>query len=140
MLQKKCKISIPKNKILEQNNLLLNLVRASGFYFSKIDTKIIDNNNNSVDIIYDFNLGNRAIIKKINFQGDKILKDKLRNVINSEEGRFWKFLTSNKYLDERKIKIDEALLRKYYQQKGYFNVKIKFSYAKNIINEYFELF
>ena len=129
-----------KNKILEQNNLLLNLVRASGFYFSKIDTKIIDNNNNSVDIIYDFNLGNRAIIKKINFQGDKIFKDnKLRNVINSEEGRFWKFLTSNKYLDERKIKIDEALLRKYYQQKGYFNVKIKSSYAKNINNEYFEL-
>ncbi len=129
-----------KNKILEQNNLLLNLVRASGFYFSKIDIKIIDNNNNSVDIVYDFNLGKRAIIKKINFQGDKIFKDnKLRNVINSEEGRFWKFLTSKKYLDERKIKIDEALLRKYYQQKGYYNVKIKSSYAKNINNEYFEL-
>ena len=129
-----------KNKILEQNNLLLNIVRASGFYFSEIDTKIIDNKDNSVDIIYDFNLNKRAIIKKISFQGDKIFKDsKLRNVIKSEEGRFWKFITSNKYLDERKIKIDELLLRQYYQKKGYYNVNIKSSYAKNINNEYFEL-
>ena len=129
-----------KSKILEQNNLLLNIVRASGFYFSEIDTKIVDNEDNSVDIIYDFNLNKRAIIKKISFQGDKIFKEsKLRNVIKSEEGRFWKFITSNKYLDERKIKIDEVLLKQYYQRKGYYNVNIKSSYAKNINNEYFEL-
>ena len=129
-----------KNKILEQNNLLLNIVRASGFYFAEIDTKIIDNKDNSVEIIYNFNLGKRAIIKKIAFQGNKIFKDsKLRNVIKSEEGRFWKFITSDKYLDERKIKNDEFLLKKYYQRKGYFNVNIKSSYAKNIDNQYFEL-
>ncbi len=129
-----------KNKILEQNNLLLNIVRASGFYFADIDTKIIDNEDNSVEIIYNFKLSKRAIIKKIIFQGDKIFKDsKLRNVIKSEEGRFWKFITSDKYLDERKIKNDESLLKKYYKSKGYFNVKIKSSYAKNVNNQYFEL-
>ncbi len=129
-----------KNKVLEQNNLLLNIVRASGYYFADIETNIIDNKNNSVNIIYNFNLGNKAIIKKINFQGNKIFKDsKLRNVIRSEEGKFWKFITSNKYLDERKIKTDEVLLKNYYQRKGYYNVNIKSSYAKNIDNEYFEL-
>tara|TARA_Y200000002_G_scaffold373975_1_gene373959 strand:- start:1949 stop:4207 length:2259 start_codon:yes stop_codon:yes gene_type:complete len=129
-----------KNNIIDQNNLLLNIVRASGYYFAKIDTKIIDNKDNSVEIIYNFNLGKRAIIKKINFQGNKIFRDsKLRNVIKSEEGSFWKFITSNKYLDERKIKNDEILLRKYYQRKGYYNVNIKSSYAKNINNQYFEL-
>ena len=129
-----------KNKTLEQNNLLLNIVRASGFYFAELETSILDNEDNSVDIIYNFSLGSRAIIKKINFQGDKKFKDsKLRNVIKSEEGRFWKFITSDKYLDERKIKNDEILLKRYYQQKGYYNVKIKSSYAKNINNQYFEL-
>ena len=129
-----------KNNILAQNNLLLNVVRASGFYFAEIDTKIIDNGNNSVDIIYNFNLGKKAIIKQIIFQGDKIFRDnKLRNIIKSEEGRFWKILTSNKYLDERKIKNDEILLKRYYKKKGYFNVNIKSSYAKNINNQYFQL-
>ena len=109
-----------KSNIIEQNNLLYNIVRASGFYFAEIETNIIDNKDNSVNIIYNFKLGSRAIIKKINFQGDKVFKDsKLRNVIKSEEGRFWKFITSNKYLDESKIKNDEILLKDFYQRKGF---------------------
>ena len=129
-----------KNKVIEQKNLLLNIVRTTGYYFADIETNVIDNKNNSVDIIYDFNLGKRAIIKKINFQGNKIFRDsKLRNVIKSEEGRFWKFITSDKYLDEAKIKNDEKFLKNYYKNKGYFNVIIKSSYAKNINNEFFEL-
>ncbi len=129
-----------KNNILNQNNLLLNIVRGTGYYFAELDTKVIDNQNNSVDIIYNFNLGERAIIKKINFQGKKVFSDsKLRNIIRSEEGKFWKFITSNKYLDELKIKQDENRLKKYYQKKGYYNVSVKSSYAKNINNEFFEL-
>ena len=129
-----------KNNIIDQNNLLLNIIRATGFFFAELDTKIVDNQNNSVDIVYNFNLGDRAIIKKINFHGNKIFRDsKLRNVIKSEEGRIWKFLTSDKYLDEVKIKNDENMLKNYYQQKGYYNVNIKSSYAKNINNQYFEL-
>ena len=129
-----------KNNVQNQNNLLLNIVRGTGYYFAKIDTSVIDNRNNSVDVIYNFDLGERAMIKKINFQGDKVFSDsKLRNVIKSEESRFWKFITSNKYLDEFKIKQDERRLKKYYQRKGYYNVKIKSSYAKNIDNKFFEL-
>ena len=129
-----------KNKILNQNNLLLNIVRGTGYYFAELDTKVVDNQNNSVDIIYNFNLGERAIIKKINFQGKKVFSDsKLRNIIRSEEGRFWKFITSNKYLDELKIKQDEKRLKQYYQRKGYYNVNVKSSYAKNINNKFFEL-
>ncbi len=54
------------NKIKDQKNLLINSLRNSGFYFVKINTKVINNKNNSVDIIYIFDLGERAIIKKIN--------------------------------------------------------------------------
>jgi len=129
-----------KNNIQNQNNLLLNIVRGTGYYFAELDTKVIDNQNNSVDIIYNFILGERAIIKKINFQGNKVFSDsKLRNIIRSEEGKFWKFITSNKYLDELKIKQDEKRLKKYYQKKGYYNVNVKASYAKNVNNEFFEL-
>ena len=128
------------SKSKEEGNLLLNIVRSSGFYFSEIETKIINNDNNSVDLIYSFNLGSRAIIKNINFQGNKVFKDsKLRNVIKSEEGKFWKFLTTDKYLDEQKIKLDEKLIEKYYINKGYYNVNVKSSYAKNIDNKFFEL-
>ena len=129
-----------ESNIKKERNLLLNIVRASGFYFSKLKTNIRQNENNSVDIIYNFDLGERAIIKNINFQGNKVFKDsKLRNIIKSEEGKFWKFLTSDKYLDEQKIKIDENRLKDYYKNKGYYKVNVKSSYAKNINNKFFEL-
>ena len=51
-------------------------------------------------------------------------KSHIINVIKSEEGKFWKFLTQNKYLDERKIKIDENRLNEFYKNKGYYNVNI----------------
>ncbi len=129
-----------KNKIKEQRDLLINIVRNYGFYFANLETNLINNKNNSVDILFNFNLGERAIIKKINFNGKKIFRDnKLRNIIKSEEGKIWKFLTSNKYLNERRIKNDEDLLKKYYRNKGFYNVVVKSSYAKNIDNKYFEL-
>ena len=129
-----------KENVNKQRNLLINIIRANGFYFAEVNTNIIENNKNSLNIIYDFKLGKRAIIKKVNFQGNKIFRDsKLRNIINSEEGRFWKFITSDKYLDERKIKNDELLLKNFFQNRGYYEANVKSSYAKNINNEYFEL-
>ena len=95
-----------------------------------METNIIDNKDNTVNIIYEFNLGNKAIIKRIVFQGDKKFKDtKLRNVIRSEEGKFWKFITSNKYLDERKLKMMKIYL-KILPEKGYYNVNVKSSCKK----------
>ena len=46
-----------RNNVESEKNLLLNFVRSSGFYFSEIEAKIIDNKNNSIDLIYNFNLG-----------------------------------------------------------------------------------
>ena len=138
--KKKEKYPFLKNQIKDQKNFLLNIVRSTGFYFAKIETLIIDNKNNSVDVLYKFDLGTRAKIKKIVFQGDKIFRDsKLRNIIKSEEGKFWKFLSSDKFLNERKIQNDENLLKDFYKNKGFYNVKIKSSYVKNVDNKFFEL-
>ena len=75
-----------ENNISNQKNLLINIVRNTGFYFAEIETKVEDNNNNTVNIIYNFNLGNRAKISEIKFIGNKIFKNsKLRKLIISEE-------------------------------------------------------
>ena len=128
------------HRIIEQKNLLTNIIRSNGFYFAKIDTKIKNNINNSVDIIYDFKLGERAKIEKINFIGNKIFKNsKLRNIIVSEENKPWKFITKNKYLDKNRIELDKNLLTNYYKNKGYYKVIIKSSSAKVVNNDFFEL-
>ncbi len=120
-----------ENKINDQKNTLINIIRNSGFYFAEIETIIEDNNNNSVNIIHNFELGERAKISEIKFIGNKIFKNnKLRNIIISEVSKPWKFITSNKYLNEGRIKLDVNLLENYFRNKGYYNVAVKSSSAK----------
>ncbi len=129
-----------ENNISNQKNLLINIVRNTGFYFAEIETKVEDNNNNTVNIIYNFNLGNRAKISEIKFIGNKIFKNsKLRKLIISEESKPWKFLTQNKFLNEKTVEIDVNLLQNYFKNKGYYNVLIKSSSAKVIDKNNFVL-
>ena len=111
-----------------------------GYYFVKVDTKIIENENNTVDLIYDIDLGKKTKISKIKFLGDKIYKDrKLHSVITSEESKFWKLISKNKYLNEERISLDTRLLSNFYKNKCYYNVKINNSYVNFLNNESFEL-
>ena len=123
-----------ENKINEQVILLKNILRSYGYYFVKLETKINKNSNNTVDLIYNFELGEIAKIKKINFIGNKVFRDNtLRNIIISEENKFWKFITQNKLLDNSRIKADVSRLNNFYKNRGYFNVNIKSTTA--IIND-----
>ena len=129
-----------KNSIRDQKNLFLNILQSIGYYFAEINTQIKNNQNNSVNIIYNIELGERAKIKKIKFIGKKIFKDnKLRNVIVSEEAKPWKFITRNKFLDKNRIKLDLNLLKNFYRNKGYYDINIKTSSARIINEDFFEL-
>ena len=107
-------------------NKIISFLKYSGFYFSKVEIDLKKNDNNTVDLIYNIELGEKALIKNINFTGDKIFKDKfLKNIIISEEAKFWKFLSSKKFLDEKRIELDTRLLKNFYLNKGYYNVNIE---------------
>ncbi len=127
------KYPLIESKIKEQVNLLKNILKSYGYYFVKLETSFINNNNNTVDLIYNFDLGEIAKIKKINFIGNKIFSDgTLRNVIVSEETKFWKFITRNKYLDSNRINTDVLKLKRFYKNRGYYRVQVKSTTA--IIN------
>ena len=126
------------------NEILLNsdkeMLRSSlkdfGYYFSKIDIEISDLGDKKLDLIFNIELGNKAKIKKISFIGDKKFKDgKLKSLIVSEEYKFWKFISGKKYLNENIIKFDERLLKNFYLNKGFYDVKINSSFAKLLNND-----
>ena len=115
-----------ENKINEQVRLINNILKSNGYYFVDIKTSIKKNENNTVNLTYDVELGEIAKIKKINFIGDKRFRDNsLRNVIISEESKFWKFITNNKFLDTNRISADVSRLENYYKNRGYYNAIIK---------------
>ena len=78
---------------------ILNSLKNLGYYFSEVEIIKTDLENKKIDLTYEIKLGDKAKIKKITFIGDKKFKDrKLRNIIISEEYKFWKFISGKKYL------------------------------------------
>ncbi len=101
------KSSFIKNRVKNDEEKIINILRTNGYYFSKVTPKIKKNDNNTVDLIFEIDLGDKAYIKKITFIGNKKIKEnKLKKVIISEEAKFWKFVSSRKFLDLNRIKLD----------------------------------
>ena len=111
-------------------NKIENSLNSAGYYFNKVDVTLKTNSNETVDLIYNIDLGEKALIKNIIFTGDKYYKDKkLKNIIVSEESKFWKFISNKKYLNPNQIDLDLRLLENFYLNKGFYNVQIKNSSA-----------
>ena len=139
-IQLKEKSSFLESIAKSDEKMIANILRSNGYYFADVNSKIKSNSNNTVDLIYDVILGEKALITKIKFIGDKKIKDrKLRSVIVSEEAKFWKFISRTKYLDINRIKFDEKLLTNYYKNIGYFNISVESSSAQIIDKSNFEL-
>ena len=111
-----------------------------GYYFSEVNAFLEELGDNKVNVVYKIDLGKKAKIKKIKFVGDKKFKEKtLKNIIASEEYKFWKFISGKKFLNKNLIEFDRKLLTNFYLNKGYYDVKVNSSYATLIDEESFEL-
>lgn len=116
------------------------ILKNSGYYFSSVTDQIIENENNTVNIIYNIEIGEKAYIKSIEFIGNKYFKDRiLRNIIVSEEAKFWKFITNRKFINPENIELDKRLLKNYYLNKGFYQVEINDSLVEFTSNNDFKL-
>lgn len=107
-------------------NLIKDFYRSLGFYFVKIDAEIAKLEQNRINISYSIDKGDKAKITKINFLGDKKIREKkLRDVVTSQEAKFWKIISRNVYLSKERIELDKRLLKNYYRNKGYYEVNVQ---------------
>ena len=124
----------------KEQERILNQIKELGYYNSKIETTLETLDENLVNINFNIKLGDKSKIKKITFIGNKVFKDsKLKRLIASSEYKFWKIISGRKYLNENLIKLDERLLKNYYLNNGYYNVKINSSFAKLVKENEFEV-
>jgi outer membrane protein insertion porin family len=126
--------------IKKDETAILNYLKDSGYYFSNITSFYKDLADNKIDLYYNIELGQKAKISKISFIGDKKFKDStLRNIILSEEYKFWKLISGKKYLNESLINYDKRLLNNFYKNKGFFNILIESSFANYLGDDKFEI-
>ena len=130
-LQLKERGSFIESNLLEDINLIKKIYGSMGFNFTTVETKIEKFDESRINLIYLLEKGKKTNINKIYFTGDKKIKDKrLRDIIASEEAKFWKFLSKNIYLSKNTIELDKRLLTSYYKSLGYYDVQVLSSNAE----------
>ena len=125
LLQLQEKDSFIENKIAEDINQIKKIYASMGFNFVNVEAKIEKFGDTRVNVVYFLEKGEKTNISKINFIGDKKIKEKrLRDIIVSEEKKFWKFLSRNTFLNPINVELDKRLLINYYKSLGYYDVQV----------------
>ena len=131
IISSKEKNSFIKNNLNKDINLIKKLYSSLGYKFSQVETKVRNIDENNVDLAINIDKGEITRISKIFFTGDKKIKDKrLRDIIASEEDKFWKVISRNTRFNENQIELDKRLLINYYKNLGYYDVKVTSSSAE----------
>ncbi len=104
---------------------ILSLYAKRGYYDATVEPKIIRLNQNRVDVVFQINDGSATLVSKIVFNGNKdFSEDRLSEVINSREARWWRFLSTSDQYDPERLAYDRELLRRFYLKNGYADIQI----------------
>ncbi len=114
-----------KSLIADDEIIIKKLYSSLGFNFLEIKSKVESFPKKRVNVYFEIEKGEKTKISKINFKGDRKIRDRrLRDIITSQEAKFWKVLTRNINLNSQNIELDKRLLTNYYKSIGYYDVKV----------------
>ena len=114
-----------KQLIQHEVQRLLAIYRAKGYFGAKIYPKIIKQDQNRVDVIFEIEEGDPAKIASINFVGNNDFSSwQLESVITTKESIWWKFFSTDDIYDPDKLEMDRDKLRKFYLNRGYVDFRI----------------
>ena len=125
------KSSFIKSNLVKDVDIIKKLYSSAGYNFVRVETKVNRINDEKFDLMIEIDRGNKTKISSIKFIGDKKIKDKkLRDIVASEEDRFWKFISRNTNFNQRLIDLDIRLLKNFYKSIGYYDVTISSNSAE----------
>jgi len=120
-----------KTKLQSDVKRILDIYRRGGRYSAQINPKIIQLDQNRVDLVYEINEGPVAKVQKVSFIGNENFEtSKLVKVIRTEETRWYKFLSSDDKYDPERLQYDQELLRKFYTSEGFADFQVKSAIAE----------
>jgi outer membrane protein insertion porin family len=104
---------------------ILDLYARRGRFAAVVEPKIIEIDQNRVDLVFEISEGPTALVARINFVGNTGFSDsRLREVIATKEQAFYRLLSTSDSYDPQRLAFDRELLRRYYLRNGYPDVQI----------------
>jgi outer membrane protein insertion porin family len=119
-VQLRSRLVFTRTKAQQDVQRILDIYRRSGRFAVTVEPKVIQLEQNRVNLVFEIDEGPLTTIKAINFVGNTAFSDSdLEDEIASEEYSFWNFLTTTDTYDPDRLAFDRDLLRRFYRNEGY---------------------
>ncbi len=104
---------------------VLDVYRRQGRYAATIEPKIIELEQDRVNLVFEISEGAATKVKGIHFVGNHAFSDsQLRDVVSTTEKGWFDFLKGTAVYDPDRMSLDRELLRQYYLKNGYADVQV----------------
>ncbi|MCB1504777.1 MAG: outer membrane protein assembly factor BamA [Hyphomicrobiaceae bacterium] len=104
---------------------ILDVYRRQGRFAAAVEPKLIELDENRVNVVFEIAEGGTTKVKGINFVGNHAFSDsQLRDIVTTTESGWFDFLKGTAVYDPDRLNLDRELLRQYYLKNGYADARI----------------
>ncbi len=112
-------------RVQEAVTRILDLYRRSGRFSARVEPKIIQLEQNRVDLVFEIDEGPVTKVGGISFVGNEAFADStLRGVIQTVEAAWWRLFTADDTYDPERLQFDQELLRRFYNARGFADFQV----------------
>ena len=114
-----------RSKVRADVGRILEVYRRQGRFSAAVEPKIVQLDQNRVDLVYEISEGAKSKVRQINILGNTKFKEGvLRNAMATRQARPWRIFTSNDTYDPDRLAYDQQKLRQFYLTQGYADFRV----------------
>ncbi len=104
---------------------ILDVYKRQGRFAANVEPKIIELEQNRVNLVFEITEGGATKVKGINFTGNQAFTDtQLRDIISTTQSGWLDFLKGTSIYDPDRMSLDRELIKQYYLKNGYADVRV----------------
>ncbi|HYC99300.1 MAG TPA: outer membrane protein assembly factor BamA [Brevundimonas sp.] len=112
-------------RVQEDVGKIVELYRLSGRISATVTPKLVQLDQNRVDVVFEIDEGPETGVRAITFLGNTAFSDgDLQEVMVTKRSQWWQFFSSNDNYDPNRLDYDREQLRKFYTNRGYYDFRV----------------
>jgi outer membrane protein insertion porin family len=114
-----------RSKVRADVARIIELYKRQGRFAATVEPKMVELDQNRVDIVFEINEGPKSKVRQINIIGNEVFSDgDLRSEMVTKQARFFRFFSSSTSYDPDRMAFDQQKLRQFYLTQGYADFRV----------------
>jgi len=110
---------------------IIELYRRQGRFAATVEPKLVQLDQNRVDLIFEIKEGAKSKVRQINILGNKVFSDgDLRSQMVTKQARWFRIFSSGTSFDPDRMAYDQQKLRQFYLTNGYADFRVASAVAE----------